>query len=101
LNATPGETVGAGSKHNPLGPIKVPLGEATLIHGGKPLSKIGTFASHGCVGMTNAEVKDFARVLVQASDHRLVRRNHVPYLDQRTRTRVVSLNKLIPIETPL
>src|SRR5713101_2737496 len=34
MNAIPGETVGAGSKHNPLGPIKVPLGEATLIHGG-------------------------------------------------------------------
>ena len=98
MNATPGETVGAGSKHNPLGPIKVPLGEATLIHGGKPLSKIGTFASHGCVGMTNAEVKDFARVLVQASDTDLSDETMSAYLDQRTRTRVVSLNKLIPIE---
>src|SRR5438034_4286505 len=98
MNATPGETVRAGSKHNPLGPIKVPLGEATLIHGGKPLSKIGTFASHGCVGMTNAEVKDFARVLVQASDTDLSDETMSAYLNQRTRTRVVSLNKLIPIE---
>jgi len=98
MNATPGQAVAAGSEHNPLGPIKVPLGEATLIHGGKPLSKIGTFASHGCVGMTNAEVKDFAKVLVQASDTDLPDETMSAYLDKRTRTRIVNLNKLIPIE---
>ena len=98
MNATPRETVGAGSKHNPLGPIKVPLGAATLIHGGKPLSKIGTFASHGCVGMTNAQVKDFAKVLVQASDTELSDETMSAYLDKRTRTRVVTLNNLVPIE---
>lgn len=98
MNATPGEIVGAGSKHNPLGPIKVPLGEATLIHGGKPLSKIGTFASHGCVGMTNAQVKDFAKVLLQASDTELSDETLTAYLNKRTRTRVVNLTKLVPIE---
>jgi hypothetical protein len=98
MNAMPGETVAAGSKHNPLGPIKVPLGEATLIHGGKPLSKIGTFASHGCVGLTNAQVKDFAKVLVQASDTDLPDETMSAYLNKRTRTRVVKLNRLVPIE---
>ena len=98
MNVTPGETIRAGSKLNPLGPIKIPIGMPSLIHGGKPLSKIGTFASHGCVGMTNAEVKDFARVLVQASDTDLSDETMSAYLDQRTRTRVVNLNKLIPIE---
>jgi lipoprotein-anchoring transpeptidase ErfK/SrfK len=98
MNVTPGETIRAGSKLNPLGPIKVPIGMPSLIHGGKPLSKIGTFASHGCVGMTNAEVKDFAKVLVQASDTDLSDETMSGYLDQRTRTRVVNLNKLIPIE---
>ena len=98
MNVTPGETVRAGSKLNPLGPIKIPIGMPSLIHGGKPLSKIGTFASHGCVGMTNAEVKDFAKVLVQASDTDLSDETMSAYLDQRTRTRVVNLNKLIPIE---
>lgn len=98
MNVTPGETIRAGSKLNPLGPIKIPIGMPSLIHGGKPLSKIGTFASHGCVGMTNAEVKDFARVLVQASETDLSDETMSAYLDQRTRTRVVNLNKLIPIE---
>jgi lipoprotein-anchoring transpeptidase ErfK/SrfK len=98
MNVTPGETIRAGSKLNPLGPIKIPIGMPSLIHGGKPLSKIGTFASHGCVGMTNAEVKDFARVLVRASDTDLSDETMSAYLDKRTRTRVVNLNKLIPIE---
>jgi L,D-transpeptidase ErfK/SrfK len=98
MNVTPGETIRAGSKLNPLGPIKIPIGMPSLIHGGKPLSKIGTFASHGCVGMTNAEVKDFAKVLVQASDTDLSDETMSAYLDKRTRTRVVNLNKLIPIE---
>src|SRR5204863_5680330 len=57
-NVARGETVEAGSKLNPLGPIKIPIGLPSLIHGGKPLSKICTFASHGCVGMTNSQIKD-------------------------------------------
>src|SRR5207245_3722923 len=97
-DVTPGETVAAGSALNPLGPIKIPIGMPSLIHGGKPASKIGTFASHGCVGMTNAEVKDFAKVLVQASDTDLSAETMSAYLDKRTRTRVVKLNKLIYIE---
>ncbi len=98
MNVTPGETIRAGSKLNPLGTIKIPIGMPSLIHGGKPLSKIGTFASHGCVGMTNAEVKDFARALIQASDTDLSDETMTAYLDKRTRTRIVNLNKLIPIE---
>ncbi len=98
MNVTPGETIRAGSKLNPLGPIKIPIGMPSLIHGGKPLSKIGTFASHGCVGMTNAQVKDFAKVVVQASETDLSDETMSAYLNQRTRTRVVNLNKLIPIE---
>jgi lipoprotein-anchoring transpeptidase ErfK/SrfK len=98
MNVTPGETVRAGSKLNPLGPIKIPIGMPSLIHGGKPLAKIGTFASHGCVGMTNAQVEDFAKALVQASETDLSEETMSAYLNKRTRTRVVNLNRLIPIE---
>ena len=42
-----GEKVEAGSRLNPLGPVKIPIGGPSLIHGGKALAKIGTFASHG------------------------------------------------------
>src|SRR6266581_153041 len=98
MNVTPGETIRAGSKLNPLGPIKIPIGMPSLIHGGKPLSKIGTFASHGCVGLTNSQVKDFAKLLARASSTELSEQTIAAYLGRRTRTRVVNLNKLIPIE---
>jgi lipoprotein-anchoring transpeptidase ErfK/SrfK len=98
MNVTPGEVIEAGSKQNPLGPIKIPIGSPSLIHGGKPLSKIGTFASHGCVGMTNAQVKDFARVLAQASNTQLTDETMAGYLKRRTKTRVVKLDKLVPVE---
>jgi lipoprotein-anchoring transpeptidase ErfK/SrfK len=98
MNVTPGQVIGAGSKHNPLGPIKIPIGSPSLIHGGKPLAKIGTFASHGCVGMTNDQVKDFARVLAQASQTELAEETMSAYLKKRTRTQVVKLGQLIPVE---
>lgn len=98
MNVTPGEVIEAGSKQNPLGPIKIPIGSPSLIHGGKPLAKIGTFASHGCVGMTNAQVKDFAKVLARASNTDLSDETMAAYLKKRTKTRVVKLNKLVPVE---
>ena len=98
MNVTPGEVIVAGSKQNPLGPIKIPIGMPSLIHGGKPLAKIGTFASHGCVGMTNGQVKDFARVLAQASHTDLTEETMSGYLKKRTRTQVVKLGQLVPVE---
>jgi lipoprotein-anchoring transpeptidase ErfK/SrfK len=98
MNMTPGQVVAAGSKGNPLGPIKIPIGAPSLIHGGKPLAKIGTFASHGCVGMTNEQVKDFAKVLAQASQTDLSEETMSAYLKKRTRTQVLNLGQLIPVE---
>ena len=98
MNMTPGQVIAAGSKQNPLGPIKIPIGSPSLIHGGKPLEKIGTFASHGCVGMTNAQVKDFAKVLAQASQTELAEETMTSYLNRRTRTQVVTLGQLVPVE---
>ena len=96
--SNPGAVVPAGSKSNPLGPIKIPIGGPSLIHGGKPLEKIGTFASHGCVGLTNDQVKDFARMLVGASGTDLTEETFSNYLGKRTQTQVVKLEKLVPVE---
>ena len=66
-NVSVGEKVAAGSKLNPLGPIKIPIGLPSLIHGGKSPAKLGTFASHGCVGLTTPQVQDFSKLLAQLS----------------------------------
>ena len=96
--ANPGVVVPAGSKANPLGPIKVPIGSPSLIHGGKALSKIGTFASHGCVGMTNEQVKDFAKVLADASRTELSIDTMSLYLKRPSRTQVLKLAQIVPVE---
>jgi hypothetical protein len=97
-NVAVGEKVAAGSKLNPLGPIKIPIGGPSLIHGGKSLAKIGTFASHGCVGMTNAQIQDFAKVLADAGGSELSDKTIQSYFKDKTRTQSVKLNQVVPVE---
>lgn len=97
-NVSVGETVEAGSKNNPLGWIKIPIGLPNLIHGGKAPTKIGTFASHGCVGLTNPQVKDFAMRLAQATSTELNDEEVNGYLKQKTETHEVKLEESVPVE---
>ena len=97
-NVTAGETVEPGDKDNPLGIIKIPIGLPSLIHGGKSAAKLGKFASHGCVGLTNAQVKDFAVLLAQASDTDDVSSKLDSYLQDKERTETVKLNQTVPVE---
>src|SRR6266576_4773139 len=95
---TAGEKVEAGSELNPLGPIKIPIGLPSLIHGGKSPAKIGNFASHGCVGLTNAQVKYFAKLLAQTAGGDITDKTIETYLRDNTKTRVVKLTKIVPVE---
>jgi lipoprotein-anchoring transpeptidase ErfK/SrfK len=97
-NVAPGETVKAGDKDNPLGPIKIPIGLPSLIHGGKSPARIGKFASHGCVGLTNAQIKDFATLLGEASNTPDVPTKMASYLEDETKTQTVKLNQTVPVE---
>jgi len=97
-NVKVGETVEAGSKNNPLGWIKIPIGLPSLIHGGKAPAKIGTFASHGCVGLTNDQIKDFAVRLAHAANTDINDEQLNSYLSEKTRTREVKLEKNVPVE---
>ncbi len=97
-NVSAGEKVPAGSKLNPLGPIKIPIGAPSLIHGGKSLAKIGTFASHGCVGLTTPQVRDFAKVLAAASETDLSDQKIQAYLKNPTKTQALKLSQVVPVE---
>ena len=98
-NVAPGETVKAGDKDNPLGPIKIPIGLPSLIHGGKSPSRIGKFASHGCVGLTNEQIKDFAAQLARASNTTEVSGETIAsYLKDKEQTKTVKLKQTVPVE---
>jgi hypothetical protein len=97
-NVSVGEKVEAGSKLNPLGPIKIPIGLPSLIHGGKSVAKLGTFASHGCVGLTTPQVQDFAKLLAQTSGTELSDANIQAHLKDKTQTKTVKLGHAVPVE---
>ena len=94
----PGKKVEAGSKLNPLGPIKIPIGLPSLIHGGKAAAKLGGFASHGCVGLTDAQVKDFAVQLAQTGGTKLTAADVTNYGKNKTETKNVKLAQSVPVE---
>lgn len=94
----PGQKIEAGSKLNPLGPLKIPIGLPSLIHGGKRPSRLGEFASHGCVGLTDQMVQDFALQLAQASGTQLTPEDIQNYAKNRSRTQVVKLANAVPVE---
>jgi lipoprotein-anchoring transpeptidase ErfK/SrfK len=93
-----GERIEAGDKLNPLGPIKIPIGLPSLIHGGKAPAKLGGFASHGCVGLTSPQVNDFAKQLAQLGGTQLSDDQIAEYEKNKTETRPVKLSKAVPVE---
>ncbi|MCA1573908.1 MAG: L,D-transpeptidase [Acidobacteria bacterium] len=93
-----GEKVEAGSKLNPLGLLKIPIGSPSLIHGGKSRAKLGTFASHGCVGLTDAMAQDFAKVLAQLAGEKLSDADIATYKKKRSETKQVTFSDAVPVE---
>jgi hypothetical protein len=95
----PGEKVEAGSKLNPLGPVKIPIGLPSLIHGGKSPARLGSFASHGCVGMTDKQVQDFSVLLARLGGAQDVTAESVgEYAKKKTETKNVKLGRNVPVE---
>ncbi len=94
----PGKKVEAGSKDNPLGPVKIPIGLPSLIHGGKAPAKLGGFASHGCVGLTNPQVQDFSVVLASLGGGQLTPEDVTNYAKSKEETKQVKLSSPVPVE---
>jgi lipoprotein-anchoring transpeptidase ErfK/SrfK len=94
----PGKKVDAGSKLNPLGPIKIPIGLPSLIHGGKSPDRLGTFASHGCVGLTSPQIQEFAMVIANLSGKPLTLDEIKGYEKEKTKTVDLDLSAPIPVE---
>ncbi|MDQ3817837.1 MAG: L,D-transpeptidase, partial [Acidobacteriota bacterium] len=94
----PGEKIEAGDKLNPLGPIKIPIGLPSLIHGGKSPAKLGGFASHGCVGLTTPQVQDFARLLAEMSGTQLTDQQIAEYAKNPKETKDVKLSRPVTVE---
>jgi len=93
-----GEKVDAGSPLNPLGLVKIPIGLPSLIHGGKSPARLGSFASHGCVGLTNAQVQDVARMMAKIGGAELTDEDMATYAKNRKETKELKLERPVPVE---
>ena len=93
-----GQKIEAGDKLNPLGSIKIPIGLPSLIHGGKAPAQIGSFASHGCVGLTNPQVRNFAKHLARLGGTQISDERIAEYEKNRTETRPVKLSRAVTVE---
>lgn len=62
----PGERVKAGDPRNPLGKLKIPLGDGFLIHQAAKPSDLGHLVSHGCIRMLKDDISDLANNIVTA-----------------------------------
>jgi hypothetical protein len=62
----PGEWVLADDPRNPLGKIKIMLGQGILIHEAAKSSDIGGLVSHGCVRMRTEDLYDLTEKIIAA-----------------------------------
>lgn len=65
-DVVPGERVEADDPRNPLGKIKVPLGNGILIHQAFKPSDVGHLVSHGCVRLPLNDVYDLVDKIIAA-----------------------------------
>jgi len=70
----PGEVIKASDPRNPLGKLKIPLGDGYLIHQAKGPGDLGNLVSHGCVRMLRADLYDLAEKIVAARGLPVTRR---------------------------
>src|SRR5581483_6412452 len=62
----PGEHIDADDPRNPLGKVKVPLGDAYLIHQARRPGDLGHLVSHGCVRMVQSDLYDLTEKIMEA-----------------------------------
>jgi len=70
----PGEVIKASDPRNPLGKLKIPLGDGYLIHQATGPSNLGNLVSHGCVRMLRPDLYDLAEKIVAARSLPVTRR---------------------------
>lgn len=61
-----GEHIKPGDPRNPLGKIKIPLGDGFLIHEAARQSDLGRLVSHGCIRMRREDLLDIATNIIAA-----------------------------------
>jgi hypothetical protein len=93
----PGEIIKASDPRNPLGKMKIPLGDRYLIHQAAKMTDVGNLVSHGCVRMPLPDLYDLADKIIAARSAP-VSPKRVAAAKRSKRTLVVQLDDPVPVD---
>lgn len=92
-----GEVIKPTDPRNPIGKLKIPLGDGFLIHQAKGLGDLGSLVSHGCVRMLKADLFDLAEKIVAARELP-VSAKQIASAKINLKTLHANVNPTIPVE---
>lgn len=92
-----GEVIKASDPRNPLGKVKIPLGDRYLIHQAASTKDLGNLVSHGCVRMLRSDIYDLAEKIVAARSAP-VSRKRIEAAKRSSRTLIARLEEPVPVE---
>jgi hypothetical protein len=96
-SVTSGEVIKASDPRNPLGKMKIPLGDRYLIHQAASVSDVGNLVSHGCVRMLRSELYDLAEKIIAARSLE-VSAQRIAAAKRSLRMLVVNLEEPVPVD---
>lgn len=96
-SVSPGEVIKASDPRNPLGKLKIPLGDSYLIHQAGKTSDLGNLVSHGCVRMLRPELYDLAEKII-AARNAPVSPKRIAAAKHNKRMLVVRLEEPVPVD---
>lgn len=94
---TPGEVIKASDPRNPLGKMKIPLGNHYLIHQARGMRDVGNLVSHGCVRMPRPDLYDLADKII-AARNAPVSSKRIAAAKRSLKTLVVRLEEPVPMD---
>lgn len=94
---TPGEVIKASDPRNPLGKMKIPLGNHFLIHQARGMGDVGNLVSHGCVRMPLPDLYDLADKIIAARSAP-VSSKRIAAAKRSQKTLVVRLEEPVPMD---
>ncbi|HEV3467838.1 MAG TPA: L,D-transpeptidase [Pyrinomonadaceae bacterium] len=93
----PGQVIKASDPRNPLGKVKIPLGDAYLIHQAAAASDLGNLVSHGCVRMLRSDLYDLAEKINAARGYP-VSPKRIAAAKRSSRQLVADLGDPVPVD---
>ncbi|MEP6703682.1 MAG: L,D-transpeptidase [Acidobacteriota bacterium] len=93
----PYQKITADDPLNPLGKIKIPLGQAYLLHEAQSPSDIGNLVSHGCVRVLSDDLFEITELISRARNSSITT-SEIEAARKNSDRRVIDLNGDVPVD---